>query len=128
MTATHVNGLAVIADEAAPTNITNGAGERVYFRQIRKLLLEDDSIAYGCVHCEFTGVSTNSVRPHLSKHSGPAKPKTRRPKLRELTIDELMAKLENHERVAAERDNWRVRALKAEGQLRSLRNTLRGDG
>lgn len=128
MTATHVNGVAVIADEPAPTNITNGAGERVYFRQIRKLLLEDDSIAYGCLHCDYAGTSTNAVRPHLSKHGKTAKPTRRRPKLRDLTVDELMTKIDDLERIATERDAWRARALKAEGQLRGLRKTLRGDG
>ena len=129
MTATHVGGLAVIADEPAQSTISTPTGKKIYFQQIRELLLEDESTVYGCVHCEFTGPSTNTIRPHLKQHSDTQpKPKPARPKLHELTLAELLKRIEEHERVLADRDSWRTRALKAEGQLRGLRRTLRGDG
>lgn len=128
MTATHVNGVAVIADEPALSPITTGGGKPIHFHQIRKLLLEDESIAFGCVHCDFAGGSINAVRPHLNKHRTQVTAKNTRPKLRDLTLTELLKRLDELERITADRDGWRTRALKAEGQLRGLRKTLRGDG
>jgi hypothetical protein len=128
VTATHVNGLAVIADEPALSPITTGAGAPIYFQQIRQLLLEDDSTAYGCVHCDFAAGSINAVRPHLRKHREQPSPKTRQPKLSELTLGELLKRLDEHTRVAADRDSWKARALKAERNLGILRKTLRSDG
>ncbi len=129
MTATHVRGLAVIADQPALSTIRTPTGKEIHFQQIRELLLEDETVEYGCVHCEFTGPSPNTIRPHLKQHSDVSpKPKATRPKLHELTLGELLKRVEELERVTSERDSWRTRALKAEGQLRGLRKTLRGDG
>lgn len=128
MTATHVNGLAVIAAEPALSPITTGGGKPIHFHQIHKLLLEDESIVFGCVHCDFAGGSINAVRPHLNKHRAHTAAKPNRPKLRDLTLTELLKRLDDLERITAERDGWRARALKAEGQPRGLRKTLRGDG
>lgn len=130
MTATHVDGLAVIADQPALSAIQTPTGKPIHFKQIRELLLEDESTVYGCVHCDYTGPSVNAVRPHLSKHRDGAKPKkaAARPRLQDLSLAELAKRLESIERVTQDRDHWKARALKAERQLSGLRRTLRGDG
>ncbi|MFB6881266.1 hypothetical protein ACFCY8_10570 [Streptomyces noursei] len=72
MTATHVNGVAVIADEPALSPISR-PGINVTFDQIRHLLLADGSETYGCRHCTYVSDNINSIRPHLKAHK--AKPK-----------------------------------------------------
>ncbi|MFI8932604.1 hypothetical protein ACIG3E_33690 [Streptomyces sp. NPDC053474] len=73
MTATHVNGVTVVADEPAPSPISR-PGVTVTFEQIRHLLLADGAEVYGCRHCTYTSPNINSIRPHLKAHK-PKKPK-----------------------------------------------------
>ncbi|WP_431983946.1 hypothetical protein [Streptomyces qinglanensis] len=75
MTATHVNGIAVVEDEPAQSGISR-PGKNVVFEQVRHLLLEDGSEVYGCAHCTYTSDNKLSIRPHLKVHkTGSASPK-----------------------------------------------------
>ncbi|MFI7087739.1 hypothetical protein ACIBUR_29595 [Streptomyces anulatus] len=67
MTATHVNGLAVIEDLPTRSRISR-PGVQVTFDQTRHLLLSDGSEMYGCKHCTYTSTNPNSIRPHLKVH------------------------------------------------------------
>ena len=127
MTATHVDGVAVVADEPAETGIADGAGTPVHYKRIRKLLLADDRIMYGCSECDFTRPTAAQIRPHMNKHRAPdAPPKRSRARmLQELTLAELLAKVELLEDLTADRDRWKSRALKAERSLGTLRSALR---
>lgn len=118
MTATVVDGHQVIADEPARSPIANGAGQPMYFQQIRKLLLDNGSELYGCVHCDYARPRLAQVRPHLKKHRDRA--------VGTLSVAELVDRLAKLERLTRERDGWRTRALKAEHALSALRRVLGG--
>ena len=122
MTATHVNGIAVVADEAALAPIRDFKGDPVHFKQIRELLLADESTVFGCVHCEFTRPTAAGVRPHLRAHSE----KTGSGKKRGMTLDELIRRVDGLKLVEAERDQWKARALEAEAKLASFRSVIKG--
>lgn len=68
MTATQVNGVKVVASEPATTNLAS-ADRPIYFKQVVKLLLEDGTEVYGCVHCDYTNEKKSSLRPHLGAHA-----------------------------------------------------------
>lgn len=78
MTATHVKGVAVVADEPARSPISR-PGVNVVFDQIRHLLLADGSEWYGCVHCDYVSQNPNSIRPHLKAHKPKPAPEVRKP-------------------------------------------------
>jgi hypothetical protein len=120
VTATHVDGVEVLADEAAKAAMVSRDGSPIYFKQIRELLLADGQTVYGCVHCDYTANSVNRVRPHLNKH--------RTDKVRGGTSDallrQLVAKVAELEIVTRERDEYKRRAQAAEKSLRDLRKAL----
>jgi hypothetical protein len=119
MTASQVDGRAVIATERATSNITGHDGQPIRFKQILRLLLEDGTVLYGCAHCDFTGPSPNNVRPHLNRH--------RRSKAANDTIAELAAQLgTDRAELVRDRDEWKARARKAEGELARLRRIIQG--
>lgn len=129
MTATHVNGIAVIADEPAPSQITSRGGEQVYFKQIRSLLLEDGNLTYGCAHCDYTADSPTSVRPHLGKHTT-KRAERRAENATELdpqtaTIAELLTQVGRFNDVLQDRDRWKARAEKAEQDLATIQRAIR---
>ncbi|MFH0246186.1 hypothetical protein ACGRHY_28060 [Streptomyces sp. HK10] len=74
MTATHVNGLAVVEDQPARSGISR-PGVNVVLEQTRHLLLADGSEVYGCLHCNYTSENKHSIRPHLKKHKNRAEPR-----------------------------------------------------
>lgn len=122
MTATHVDGVAVIAAEPAESTWKHrGTGENLKYRQMLRLLLEDGREVYGCLHCDYTHPSLNSVRPHLNKHrldvgdNGSA-----------LDLTEVARRLHDAARTEADRDHWKGRALAAERELRKIRELLGG--
>ncbi|MEV7887513.1 hypothetical protein ACWD3I_26015 [Streptomyces sp. NPDC002817] len=78
MTATHVNDVAVVADEPAQSPISR-PGVNVVFDQIRHLLLADASEWYGCLHCDYVSQNQNSIRPHLKAHKPKPEPEVRKP-------------------------------------------------
>jgi hypothetical protein len=119
MTATHVDGVEVIADEPAQSPITSRDGKPVHFKQIRELLLADGATVYGCVHCDYTSPGIGSIRPHLGKHKNGKDAD-------EISLSQLLARIAEIEKVTAERDEWKARALKAEGSLKVLRDALGG--
>jgi hypothetical protein len=49
VTATHVDGVEVIAAEPAPTGIRDIAGNPVHYKRIRELLLADGRTVYGYI-------------------------------------------------------------------------------
>ncbi|GAA3750121.1 cell division protein ZapB [Micromonospora maritima] len=71
MTATHVDGRAVIMDVPMRARVNNrGTGEPLYLVQSRELLVEagngrPEETYYGCLHCTYTSLNPMSIRPHL---------------------------------------------------------------
>lgn len=135
MTATSVNSVAVIAAEPAEAPIRTADGQPVRFKQILKLLLEDGTEAYGCVHCDYTADSPHRVRPHLNRH------KERRPAAAtaepyapepidpdRLTLAEMLEAVQSRREQAAELGRWKTRALRAEQDLALIRRTVAGKG
>lgn len=122
MTARWVDGVPVIATEPVPSNWRNKAtGQPLQYRQIVKLLLEDGREVYGCVHCDYASPKLTSLRPHMNKH--------RLPKFESrdgagIDLGEFLRRVDSYERLEADRDHWRRRALEAEGHLRRLREAL----
>jgi hypothetical protein len=122
VTATHVNGLAVIAVEPARSTWRNRkTGELLEYRQMLRLLLEDGSEVFGCLHCDYTHQNLNSVRPHLNKHrtdlgNGHGS----------VDIPGLIKRLNEVERLEQERDRWKARAYEAERELRKIRQVFGG--
>lgn len=124
MTATSVGGIAVIADEPAESPIST-PGKPVFYKQIRRLLLADDTEVFGCLHCDYTADSVGRIRPHLKAHVEPKPKAARKPSASELSLSQLLAKLADLEKVTAERDDWRRRALNAERKLSAMRKALK---
>ncbi|GAA3890358.1 hypothetical protein GCM10022243_64060 [Saccharothrix violaceirubra] len=127
MTATTVDGVAVVTDEPTPAPMRDNAGTPVLWKQTRTLTLADGRTVYGCAHCDYTSPNVHSVRPHLNKHRGdrvPAVPNVGA--LGALTLDDVVARLAEHDQLAAERDEWKIRAQRAEWSLSTLRTALRG--
>jgi hypothetical protein len=125
VTATHVNGIAVIADEAAPSPLSR-PDRPVSFPQIRRLLLEDGSETYGCVLCEYADPALGKVRYHLRSHPERVVSKKRRqPSVPAgVSVRELVALARSAERLRKERDEWRQRALKLQRQLATAHRAL----
>lgn len=127
MTATTVSGIAVIASEPAISTIRTRDDQPIHFVQILRLLLEDGSTTFGCIHCDFTGASPAAIRPHLRVHVDPAtRPTTGRAAAKTMTLDQLIARVADLKRIEGERDGWKARALDAEKKLTTLRNALKG--
>jgi hypothetical protein len=134
MTATSVNGLAVLADEPAPSPLSDKAGGQVYFKQIRSLLLENGAITYGCAHCDYTADSPASVRPHLNKHIEKTPKKTapvtpadspQRIDPTAITLADLLRQVTALNQAIDERDQWKARARKAEQDLATIQRAIR---
>jgi hypothetical protein len=125
MTATEVNGVAVVADEPTAAPIKTRSGVPVLWVQTRTLLLADGTIIYGCVHCDYTRDNMHLIRPHLNKHRDLKTTGSKAPS-RSMTLDQLLARVENLSKVEADRDHWKARAVKAEKSLNTLRNALKG--
>lgn len=125
MTATTVNGRTVIAVEKAETHLSK-PGTPIYYRNIQRLLLDDESEVFGCVHCDFTSLSAQGCYFHVRKvhprHALPAKvPATSGPDLNGVTIADLLTAGQQVEalsdalvRMTEDRNEWRARARAAE--------------
>ncbi|MFD3422616.1 hypothetical protein [Streptomyces decoyicus] len=100
MTATHVNGIAVITDEPAPSPISR-PGVNVTFEQIRHPLLADGAETYGCLHCSYVSDNINSIRGHLKAHNQKSKEPVR--KAPKPTIRTATAPPRNHTEAAPRR-------------------------
>lgn len=129
MTATHVDGVPVIASEPAadPKGWKDRrTGEPLKFRQVLRLLLEDGSETYGCIHCDYTNPNIYSIRPHLNKHRTTLAAPAANGHAAGIDIAELVRRLHAAERMQDERDMWKSRALNAERELRKIRELLGG--
>ncbi|WP_370944051.1 hypothetical protein AB5J62_33760 [Amycolatopsis sp. cg5] len=124
MTATEVDGLAVVADEPRPAPFKDKGGNPIYQPQTRVLTLADGSVVYGCAHCDYTNRNPNSIRPHLSRHNSRRKTNGSAPGALSLPLAELMERLEKLDEITEDRDAWKSRALRAERRLKQLRNAL----
>lgn len=121
MTATHVDGVEVLADERAKAQMVSRDGSPIYFKQIRELLLADGSTVFGCVHCDYTADSVNRVRPHLNKHRA-SKPESGA--ATDALLRQLVTKVAEVETLTVERDEYKRRMQVAEKSLRDLRKAL----
>lgn len=129
MTATTVDGVAVITDEPTSSGIVDRGGKPVVWTQTRTLRLADGRTVYGCLHCDRTSTNPLSIRPHLSAHSTRPRKATKAAATRaasDLPLGELLARLGELDRVTVERDTWKTRAQTAERKLATLRNALGG--
>lgn len=128
MTVTSYNGLAVVRDEPGVAPFKTKAGEPVIQPQTRVLTLEDGSVIYGCLHCEYISHNQHSIRPHLGKHNSRRRNGNTHLvdalSVRDMSLSDLLERLDHLDRITADRDRWRQRALKAERRLSSLRNAL----
>jgi hypothetical protein len=123
VTASHVDGVAVIAVENARSSWKDRkTGEHLEYRQMLKLLLEDGREVYGCLHCDYTHPNLNSVRPHLNKH----RLRAVQDEGGSLDLVDLARRLQRYARLEQDRDRWRTRALDAERELRRVREVLGG--
>lgn len=147
MTATEVDGRAVIADRDATSDITDRAGRPVMWRQVRELTLDDGTVIYGCAHCDYTSTNRLSIRPHLNRHRRrtepepapgliidahrpvhPVQPPTPRPEPEPAPEVEPAAPLRptrggrglDVDALTRDRDHWRARAEHAERVLAAL--------
>lgn len=133
MTATQVNGVAVVASEPAEAAISTPE-HPVRFKQIVKLLLEDGTEVFGCVHCDYTADSHTRVRPHLGKHAvrkGEPPPSVAQPEPLDLATVAVADLLDMAQRVhehQADAERWKARALRAEQDLALIRRTINGKG
>ena len=128
MTATHIGRRKVVQDQAAKSPLHTDT-RPVSFKQIRELLLDDGTVVFGCVHCDFTDRRIGVVRPHLRVHTGrgPGRPRTAITQdVKDLSLADLLAAVQSLEKIKAEREAWRTRALDAERRLRALRRALNG--
>lgn len=122
MTATQVDGVDVVADEPARAPMLDRAGNPIYHKQMRELLLSDGRTVYGCVHCDYTADSLARVRPHLNKHRDGKVSRNGNAiaaLAKQLTTLSTLA-----EALTAERDEYKKRANVAEKSLRDLRKAL----
>ncbi|MGH3859184.1 hypothetical protein [Actinokineospora sp.] len=127
MTATMVDRVEVLADEPTEAAMRDRAGKPVVWQQTRTLLLADGRTVYGCAHCDYTSDNVRSIRPHLNKHRGAVEPEhADLGALGEVTLAEALARLADHDQVAADRDEWKTRATRAERSLAALRRALKG--
>lgn len=121
MTATTVNGVAVIGDEALQTPLSKALGQPVYYTRIRRLLLADGTSVVGCTataECTYTADSPQRVSSHLRAHSDSVKvPGT----VLGMSVGELLeiggrldAQDLHIDRLIENRDYWKERCLLAE--------------
>lgn len=130
MTAATVRDRKVIEDQPAKSPLHTDA-KPVLFKQIRELLLDDGTVVFGCVHCEYTAPTIGPVRPHLKVHNGrgPGRPRTAVAQdVNQMSLADLLRRVKTLEQVEADLAAWRKRALDAERCLRTLRNALNGGG
>ena len=140
MTAQKVDGRAVVAEERVESPISTPS-RPVHFTRVVRLLLDDDSVVYGCTECEYTTETWFGVaRGHLPR----AHPKTdAKSEARQaeappsldpssISLADLLGAANQVtlisdalERVVADRDQWRTRAMKAERALATLRKVLK---
>ncbi|MCX4826616.1 hypothetical protein OG883_44050 [Streptomyces sp. NBC_01142] len=140
-----LNGLKVMAFEFAETPRSTPENRR-YFKEVLKVLLEDDTVVYNCVWqgCEFTRPSASGVWPHTKVHKNQAvkAPKTTPDPsaidVSGLTLAELIeraqkatwysteldAALKKLTKATRELDEWKPRAKTAEQQLKVIRNAF----
>lgn len=127
MTATKVDGRAVIADEPAASPLRKG----VTFTRIRRLLLDDGSTIHGCSECDYTAEKVGQVRAHLRKHAPRPTVAFRPRRIEEMNVGELIERARQNDAVADaldrmtdDRNEWKARALKAERAMANLRKAL----
>lgn len=126
MTATSVNGVAVVSDNPTQSEINTRDGKPILFTQTRTLVLADGSTVYGCQHCDYTSANMGSIRPHLSKHN--RRKAAEPPPAATGAVGELIAQLTELGRITQERDSWKDRALTAEKALKKMRSALKSLG
>lgn len=120
MTATHVNGLAVIAVEPTPSPL-NRPDKPVYFTHILTLSLEDGTQAHGCALCDFTADAVGQVRAHLRVHPNRATTSRRTAAVpADMSIADLLKEAQKVPRLIQQRDEWKRRALRAERALADI--------
>ncbi len=147
MTATHVNGVEVIAVEPIPSGFSKIHGKLVPLKQTVRLLLADGSETFGCVHSDHTDTkSPQALYKHLREHNGPPKPRTRRKPqdegdvfapaktaVMDMTVGELVQRgqqvndlLNTVARLIEDRDQWKKQARAAEKFKADLQKVLGG--
>ena len=139
MTATKVDGHAVVADEPAVSPLRNRRDNgTIHFSRIRRLLLDDESVVHGCAECDYVGAGVGNVRAHLRVHrirdAEPALMPTTR-SIEDMNVGDLLgaarrsdALADALERMTEDRNHWKARALRAERAMATLRKALNFGG
>lgn len=128
-------------------------GQPAFYRQIVGLILENGHRLYGCLHCDYTNENLASLRPHLNAHgikgdrktpkaqrlataaaagNGTAKmdevPALSAADIQAMSIGDIIRLVNRARRVvdqSKETEVWKARALKAEGDLSTLRALIK---
>lgn len=122
----------VLANDPTPSALTDAKGRPVLWPSVRRLTLADDLVVYGCADCSYANRSANSIRPHRNKHRGQRKAADDevtallRTTLRTALGGALPDDSAKIEKMKADRDEWKRRALAAERQLSALRQAITG--
>jgi hypothetical protein len=120
MTATEVDGLAVVDDQPTPAVMKDAAGQTIYFQQTRMLTLADGDVVYGCQHCDYVSDNWRSIRPHLRVHNGAPSTANYLPP----AVRNAITNITKTQRQAQEAASWRDRALRAEKALDAMNKAL----
>lgn len=116
----------IISDQPTRAPINTWDDKPIFWTRIRTLTLEGGLVVYGCGECDYVAKSAMSVRPHLNRHKQrPAKSPD------SPLVDSLMEVVHRAdsadrrvEKMKSERDEWKRRALKAEGDLEMLKRVF----
>jgi len=112
-----------------------------HFTRIVRLLLDDGTDLFGCTECDFTSPAVGSVRHHLRDHSAtvealrpqrkPRSVPSQQRAVPDISLSDLLQSAERAEamgdaleRLAADRNEWKARALKAERAMATLKRVL----
>lgn len=132
-----VGGLKVVGDDPVHSHLpTQHGAPPVTFRGMRVLTLEDQSQAYACTSCDFTG-TRGEVQVHRAQEHGAGKSGRRRQEpgipqeLLAMTIGEVLHLStgihiweELFEQQAAETASWQERARAAEAEVKVFQRLL----
>lgn len=116
---------AVLLDKPTLSPIETRKGAPVYWDSIRTLSLATGQTVYGCADCDYAAASHLQVRPHRNAHrkvkadgdtssvAGVVK-----------DVRTLIRKVESVDKLTADLNKWKARALDAERDLSALRQAL----
>lgn len=123
-----VNGFSyrVLSNTDTDSGIKDRSSQPILWPSIRTLDFVDETglprRVYGCADCGYAAQKHGQVRPHRNAHR---LPKTGGVPAEIVTnLKDLIRRADAADRVAADRDDWKRRALTAERRLSALRQAV----